>query len=135
MEGVLVTGEVDAPVTGACARCLEPLEDTLSLDVQELFAYPAAPPRRPARRTRCAGVEGDLLDLEPVVRDAVVLALPLAPLCRRTAGACASTAASGSTTCPPTTRTRCSTRAGPASRTDSHRPRARPATTDTDKEN
>src|SRR5919107_3959400 len=31
MEGVLVSGEVEAPLVGSCARCLEPGEDTLSL--------------------------------------------------------------------------------------------------------
>src|SRR5919205_1348353 len=36
MEGVLVTGDVDAPLVGTCARCLEPVEDTLELDLQEL---------------------------------------------------------------------------------------------------
>src|SRR6185312_7651847 len=39
MEGVLVSGEADVPVVGSCARCLEPVADTLELDLQELFAY------------------------------------------------------------------------------------------------
>jgi len=34
MEGVLVTGELDVPVVGSCARCLEPIEDTMHFDVQ-----------------------------------------------------------------------------------------------------
>src|SRR4051812_3878341 len=34
MEGVLVTGEADVPLVGSCARCLEPVEDTLELDLQ-----------------------------------------------------------------------------------------------------
>src|SRR4051812_13004854 len=29
MEGVLVTGEADVPLAGSCARCLEPIEDSL----------------------------------------------------------------------------------------------------------
>src|SRR6476661_7586692 len=39
MEGVLVSGELDVPVEGSCARCLEPFSDSLELDVQELYAY------------------------------------------------------------------------------------------------
>jgi uncharacterized protein len=81
MEGVLVSGEVDAPVTGSCARCLEPLEDTLSLDVQELFAYAGSTTEATSEEDEVRRVEGDFLDLEPVVRDAVVLSLPLAPVC------------------------------------------------------
>jgi uncharacterized protein len=81
MEGVLVSGTVWVPVTGECARCLDPLTSSLEAEFQELFVYPD---------TRSGGeaadderrMEGDLLDLEPVLRDAVVLALPLSPLCR-----------------------------------------------------
>ena len=46
-------------------------------------------------------LDGDLLDLEPVLRDAVVLALPLSPCAGTTARACAPNAESGW----PTTRT------------------------------
>lgn len=77
MEGVLVSGTVTAPVTGECGRCLEPVDDTLRVRVQELFAY------QPDEDTDddLPLMVGDLLDLEPVLRDAVVLALPLTPLC------------------------------------------------------
>jgi uncharacterized protein len=81
MEGVLVSGQVDVPVVGSCARCLEPVEDTLSLDVQELFAYAGSTTEATSEEDEVRRLEGDFLDLEPVVRDAVVLALPLAPVC------------------------------------------------------
>jgi uncharacterized protein len=81
MEGVLVTGEVDAPLVGSCARCLEPIEDTLQLDVQELFAYSGSTTEATSEEDEVRRVDGDFLDLEPMVRDAVVLALPLAPVC------------------------------------------------------
>lgn len=61
VEGVLVTGTAEASVTGECVRCLEPVEDELDVDFQELYYYPeadergrtgaAAPPRR-SRPTR-----------------------------------------------------------------------------------
>ncbi|MGY1710412.1 YceD family protein [Geodermatophilus sp. SYSU D00758] len=81
MEGVLVSGEVDAPVAGSCARCLEPIEDTLELDVQELFAYEGSTTEATSEEDEVRRVEGDHLDLEPMVRDLVVLSLPLAPTC------------------------------------------------------
>jgi uncharacterized protein len=81
MEGVLVSGDLDVPVTGSCARCLEPIEDTLSLDVQELYAYPGSTTEATSEEDEVRRIEGDFLDLEPLARDTVVLALPLAPVC------------------------------------------------------
>jgi uncharacterized protein len=81
MEGVLVSGTVRVPLQGECARCLEPISESVEVEFQELFVYPD---------TRSGGhaedderrLEGDLFDLEPVLRDTVVLDLPLSPLCR-----------------------------------------------------
>ena len=81
MEGVLVTGELDVPLVGSCARCLEPIEDTLHLDVQELYAYPGSTTEATSEEDEVRRLEGDFLDLEPLVRDTVVLSLPLAPVC------------------------------------------------------
>jgi uncharacterized metal-binding protein YceD (DUF177 family) len=78
---VLVSGEVDVPVTGSCARCLEPIEDTLELDVQELFAYEGSTTEATSEEDEVRRVEGEHIDLEPMVRDLVVLSLPLAPTC------------------------------------------------------
>lgn len=76
-EGVLVTGTATAPVTGECARCLDPLATSVETGFQELYAYG---PDSGEEEDGLA-LDGDLLDLEPVLRDAVVLALPLSPLC------------------------------------------------------
>jgi uncharacterized protein len=81
MEGVLVTGEIHVPVVGSCARCLEPVEDTLELDVQELFAYSGSTTEATSEEDEVRLVENDAIDLEPLVRDAVVLSLPLSPVC------------------------------------------------------
>ena len=94
MEGVLVSGTATMPLSGECGRCLEPVSDELTVDLQELYSYDAerAPRGAPAAEDddETARMEGDLLDLEPVLRDAVVLALPLAPLCREDcSGLCA----------------------------------------------
>ncbi len=81
MEGVLVSGEADVPLVGQCARCLEDLEDSLSLPVQELFAYAGSTTEATTEEDEVRLVEHDTIDLEPLVRDAVVLSLPLAPVC------------------------------------------------------
>src|SRR4051794_3783680 len=81
MEGVLVSGDVDAPLVGSCARCLEPVEDTLGLDVQELFAYEGSTTEATSEEDEVRLVENDRIDLEPMVRDLVVLSLPLSPVC------------------------------------------------------
>ena len=78
-EGVLVTATAAAPVAGECARCLEPVYQTVRVRCQELFGY-----EQNGGDTGEDGysLDGDLLDLEPVLRDALVLALPLAPRCQ-----------------------------------------------------
>lgn len=78
MEGVLVSGAVTAPLTGECGRCLGEVHSSITVDVQELFVYP----EYELDDDEVSRLTGDLLDVEPVVRDAVVLALPLTPLCR-----------------------------------------------------
>ena len=76
MDGVLVSGTVSAPLEAECGRCLEPVVSDLSAPLQELFSYDAD-----AAGEDASAMAGDLIDLEPVVRDAVVLALPASPLC------------------------------------------------------
>ena len=90
MEGVLVSGEVDVPLVGSCARCLEEIEDTLTLDVQELYAYEGSTTEETSDEDEVRLVDGEYIDLEPMLRDAVVLSLPLAPVCdENCAGLCA----------------------------------------------
>lgn len=81
MEGVLVSGTASAAVTGQCARCLDPLVDRLEVELIELFAYPDTATDNSTDPDEVSRVVDGLVDLEPVVRDAVLLALPQAPLC------------------------------------------------------
>lgn len=74
-DGILVTGQVRTNATADCVRCLEPVELPLQVDFQELFAYsPEVADDYQVHETQ--------VDCEPVVRDAVVLALPFQPVCR-----------------------------------------------------
>ncbi|WP_328836844.1 YceD family protein [Streptomyces europaeiscabiei] len=91
MEGVLVTGTARAQAKGECVRCLEPLELELEADFQEMFSYPDADERGRVIAEPDTDAEDDedmlfledgLFDLEPVLRDAVVLALPMQPVCQ-----------------------------------------------------
>jgi len=81
MEGVLVSGTARAPLSGECARCLEPITSSIEVDFQELYVYSDTRSGESAEDDE-RRLEGDLIDLEPVVRDAMVLALPLSPLCQ-----------------------------------------------------
>ena len=85
MEGVLVTGQATAGLEGECARCLEEIRDDVVADFQELFVYEesdTATDSPDGEDDDASRLEGDLLDLEPLLRDAVVLMLPFRPLCR-----------------------------------------------------
>ncbi len=88
MEGVWLSGTADIEVEGECARCLEPVGWGETLEIAQMFEYAATD----SRGAVIASVEGDedealpvivddLIDLTEVLRDAIVLALPLAPLC------------------------------------------------------
>jgi uncharacterized protein len=81
VEGVLVSGTAKATAHGACARCLDPLTEEVEVEVQELFAYPGSVTEETTDEDEIPRLIDDRIDLEPIVRDAVVLALPLAPLC------------------------------------------------------
>lgn len=77
--GIEVTADLTAPWRGECRRCLEPLSGELHTHVRELY--------RPHDRDKTEEDEetyplgGEVLDLQPLVRDALLLELPLAPLC------------------------------------------------------
>lgn len=77
VEGVYASGTVYAALAGECARCLDPLTSDVEAEFEELFYYPEGDIGEDD-----ATLDGDLLDLGPVLRDAIVLELPLSPVCR-----------------------------------------------------
>ena len=83
MEGVLVTGTATADLDGECVRCLDPIVDSLDVRFQELYMYDDLGDHASDEEDDDVSMlEDDLLDLEPLLRDAVVLALPFQPLCQ-----------------------------------------------------
>jgi len=84
--GVMVIGTVQAPWQGVCRRCAVPVGGDLRIAVRELFAepgggHPGSSGLQPDD-DEVYPIVHDELDLGPMVRDAIVLELPLAPLCR-----------------------------------------------------
>ena len=73
-HAVTVKGTITASWTGECRRCLRTIEGTVASDVEEVFDT------RPVEGEMYQ-LDGDHLNVEPLMRDAVLLALPLAPLC------------------------------------------------------
>lgn len=90
-EGVLVTGEFAAIAHGECIRCLEPIELKLEKNFQELYAYKTVKNGKDSNKdfnkeeeeddTEQLLMDGDYINLEAPVRDAIVLSLPINPLC------------------------------------------------------
>ncbi|MEV4774624.1 YceD family protein [Microbacterium sp. LWH12-1.2] len=74
-EGILATGTVDAEYVGVCGRCLIDIAEPVEVEFQELFAYPG-------EEETDFEVQDNHVDLETLVREAAVLALPFQPVCQ-----------------------------------------------------
>jgi uncharacterized protein len=81
MEGILVSGSIRGRAEGECVRCLDPVEDEIEADVQELFVYPGRTPEGEDEDDLRELVD-EMIDLEPVLYDTLVPALPFQPVCR-----------------------------------------------------
>ena len=76
--GIEAGGTVARPWVGICRRCAEPVAGELAIGVHERFGDgPLA-----AADEELYPIVDDTIDLGPLVRDAIVLELPMAPLCR-----------------------------------------------------
>ncbi len=86
VEGVLLTGSVSARAVGECGRCLDEVAVDINNDFYELFYYPerakaALEEVGEDDEVEIVVLEDDRIDLEPLLRDSVVFALPFQPLC------------------------------------------------------
>lgn len=78
---VVVSGTVRAEWTGTCRRCLAEVVGDVDLAVREVLAHDPDGQFGDGSSGDAYPLADDEADLEPVVRDAVLLALPLSPLC------------------------------------------------------
>jgi uncharacterized protein len=105
--GIVVRGTVTAPWVGECRRCLGEVTGALAIDVREIYQPWTAGEEAASieAKEETYPLLGDQLDLMPMARDAVLLNLPLAPLCRDDcAGLCCTCGADlneGPCGCPP----------------------------------
>lgn len=81
-EGVLVSGTAATTAVGQCARCLIEVTEPVVAGIRELFAYPDSATAATTEEDEIPLLSDDRIDLEQVVRDEIVTALPMAPLCR-----------------------------------------------------
>jgi len=74
-RGVSAMGTVNFHWEGDCRRCLEIVSGEMDIAIHEIFLVGAP------ENADLIDFDGELIDLVPIVRDAVALSLPLAPLC------------------------------------------------------
>ena len=99
-EGVLVTANVLSEAVGECGRCLDEVIFDIDENFVELFEYAEDPrqarkkEKKKTQRAKDADeaeklddedelrqMDGDEIDLEGPIRDAIILNLPINPLC------------------------------------------------------
>lgn len=73
-EGIYVSGTVSATARGEDVRTLDEIELPIDVDIQEMYVYEQAEGDEDSYV-----IDRDQLDLEPAIRDAVVMALPFSP--------------------------------------------------------
>ena len=100
-DGVLATANVRSLATGECTRCLDPVEIDIDENFVELYEYSEDPrilrkrEKKMSERAKAKKLEeeeldeedeirqmdGEDIDLEGPIRDAIILNLPINPLC------------------------------------------------------
>jgi uncharacterized protein len=93
-EGVLASAHIQSVAVGECGRCLEKLEFDIDEDFQELFEYEKDTRQKSKKDKKSKNdedeedelevrqMDGDEIDLDGPIRDAIILNLPLNPLCK-----------------------------------------------------
>jgi len=74
LDDIVVAGQLRVAWSDECRRCLRPLARQLVADVEERYA--------PGGGQDAFAIEHGQLDLAPMVREELLLAIPDAPLCR-----------------------------------------------------
>jgi uncharacterized protein len=79
-QGLLVQAKLQAMIAAECVRCLAECQQLLEVDFSDLYAFTQAS----VTETGLLLPENGKIDLSPVVRDEMLLAIPISPLCRPT---------------------------------------------------
>jgi uncharacterized protein len=93
-EGILLSADIYAVAKGECIRCLDPIEIEVDRKIQELYRYEPTADKGGKRGKKSAKdeevdlesdeelfLDGSVMDLATPIRDAIVLDLPVNPLC------------------------------------------------------
>jgi uncharacterized protein len=90
-EGILLSAEIYAVAIGECIRCLDAVEVVVDRKIQELYRYEPTNDKGRKKKRDDEDVdldvedelqmEGDLMNLEIPIIDAIILTLPVNPLC------------------------------------------------------
>jgi uncharacterized protein len=77
-QGLLVQAEINATLPTECVRCLEGFNQPLHAQFTELYAFS----RKSVTDSGLVLPEDAHIDLEPLVREYLLLELPISPVCR-----------------------------------------------------
>ncbi|WP_106766119.1 YceD family protein [Paenibacillus faecalis] len=78
---VIVRGHLQGQLEVKCSRCLKPVTEQLNIPFHEVFQPVENPDMVQDEDEDIIYVKGESLDLVPYVEEALVLYLPLAPVC------------------------------------------------------
>ena len=82
-DGVLISGRVKGKALGECGRCLDEIERNVDEEFRELFLYESRKSEdEDDDEDELFALDGDIADIETAIRDAVVLTMPINPLCK-----------------------------------------------------
>ncbi len=77
-QGILVQGEFQGVAPAECVRCLSEFEQPLHTSFDELYAFD----KRSVTESGLILPEDANIDLEPLVRDYLMIEMPISPVCK-----------------------------------------------------
>jgi uncharacterized protein len=77
-QGILLQGVFDTRISLECVRCLNLFSQALHMDFTELYAFS----QRYVTDSGLIMPETGIINLEPVLREYILLEIPISPLCR-----------------------------------------------------
>jgi uncharacterized protein len=78
-QGLYAQGRLQARISLDCVRCLTTFDQLLTVDLGDMFHYP---PSR-AEDLSMSVPEDGILDLNPLIREYLILDIPIQPLCKQ----------------------------------------------------